>query len=223
MSPRLSFDHYVATEAGYDGGNVKYSLNGGDFAVIPADAYLFNGPRVLATAAEGSTNPLAGEDGFTGTDGGKVTGSWGQSQVDLEALGARGWRHDPAALRHRPRRLWRDRRLVRRQRHHLHLRGACGHDAVEDQGPRAPKGAVPFRLPGPREGQHALSAAGDRRRGDPRGRRDDRDGPAEARTRRDQGAGRTSPSGCTGWSRPTWEMTPRHPARTRSGSPSADS
>ena len=34
-SPRLTFDHYVATEAGYDGGNVKYSVNGDDFAVDP--------------------------------------------------------------------------------------------------------------------------------------------------------------------------------------------
>jgi Zn-dependent metalloprotease len=87
-SPRLSFDHYVATEAGFDGGNVKYSVNGGDFAVIPASAYLFNAPRALETAAAGNTNPLAGEAGFTGTDGGKVTGGWGQSQVNLAAVGA---------------------------------------------------------------------------------------------------------------------------------------
>ncbi len=88
LSPKLSFDHYVATEAGFDGGNVKYSLNGGDYTVIPAEAYTFNGPKVLATEAAGNTNPLAGEAGFTGTDGGKVTGSWGQSQVDLAALDA---------------------------------------------------------------------------------------------------------------------------------------
>ncbi len=88
LSPRLSFDHYVATEAGYDGGNVKYSVNGAPFQVIPASAYIFNEPDVLATTAEGSTNPLQGEDGFTGTDGGKVTGTWGQSQVDLAAIGA---------------------------------------------------------------------------------------------------------------------------------------
>jgi Zn-dependent metalloprotease len=86
--PKLSFDHYVATEAGFDGGNVKYSLNGKAFQTVPAAAYTFNAPTLLATAADGSTNPLAGEAGFTGTDGGKVIGSWGQSQVDLTALGA---------------------------------------------------------------------------------------------------------------------------------------
>ncbi|QCC77469.1 M4 family metallopeptidase [Nocardioides daphniae] len=42
--PKLSFDHYVATESGYDGGNVKISVNGGGFAPIPAEAYVFNAP-----------------------------------------------------------------------------------------------------------------------------------------------------------------------------------
>ena len=35
-----------------------------------------------------NTNPLAGEVGFTGTDGGEVNGSWGESQVDLDTIGA---------------------------------------------------------------------------------------------------------------------------------------
>jgi Zn-dependent metalloprotease len=85
--PRLTFDHYVATESGYDGGNVKISVNGGDFAVIPAEAYTFNAPGTLTGSAT-NTSPLAGEDGFTGTDGGKLTGSWGQSQVNLSEAGA---------------------------------------------------------------------------------------------------------------------------------------
>nr|WP_276592204.1 M4 family metallopeptidase [Nocardioides lijunqiniae] len=88
-SPRLSFEHYVATEASYDGGNVKASVNGGAFTVIPAAAYVFNKPGKLATAAQGNTNPLAGEDSFTGTDGGETSGSWGTSQVDLGALGVK--------------------------------------------------------------------------------------------------------------------------------------
>jgi len=29
---------------------------------------------------------MAGEPAFTGTDGGEVTGSWGQSQINLSAL-----------------------------------------------------------------------------------------------------------------------------------------
>ncbi|WP_167880568.1 M4 family metallopeptidase [Nocardioides guangzhouensis] len=89
-APKLSFDHYVATELGFDGGNVKYRINGGAFKVIPAAAYTNNGPRTLSTEAEGSTNPLAGQPGFTGTDGGEVAGSWAQSQVDLSMLGVAG-------------------------------------------------------------------------------------------------------------------------------------
>lgn len=88
VSPRLSFDHYVATEAGYDGGNVKVSVNGAAFMVIPATAYTFNKPSKLADAST-STNPMAGEDGFTGTDGGEIGGSWGTSQVDLARAGVK--------------------------------------------------------------------------------------------------------------------------------------
>ena len=83
---RLAFDHYVSTETGYDGGNVKVSVNGGAFTVIPASAYLFNKPTKL-TDASTNTNPLAGQDGFTGTDGGEIGGSWGTSQVDLTKVG----------------------------------------------------------------------------------------------------------------------------------------
>jgi Ca2+-binding RTX toxin-like protein len=88
VAPRLAFDHYVATEAGWDGGNLKISINTGVYAVVPASAYTFNPYNTtLNTAAQGNTNPLAGQPGFSGTDGGQVTGSWGQSQIDLAALG----------------------------------------------------------------------------------------------------------------------------------------
>ncbi len=88
-TPRLSFDHYVATEVEWDGGNVKVSVNGGAFALVPADAYLFNAPGAdAATAAAGNTNPMAGEPAWTGTDGGQLSGSWGTSIVDLSAIAA---------------------------------------------------------------------------------------------------------------------------------------
>ncbi len=87
-APRMSFEHYVATEVGYDGGNVKVSINDGPFKVIPAEAYTFNAPGQLATEADQSTNPLAGEPGFSGTDGGEAKGSWGESQINISALGA---------------------------------------------------------------------------------------------------------------------------------------
>ena len=88
-APKLTFQHYMAAETGADGGNVKVSINGGAFAVVPASAYIFNKPTTLLTAAAGNTNPLAGEAGFTGTDGGEVSGSWGESQIDLTMIGVK--------------------------------------------------------------------------------------------------------------------------------------
>ena len=87
QAPRLSFDHYVVTEIGFDGGNVQLSVDGGDFAAIPAAAYVENEPDVIATEPEGNTSPLAGQDGFTGTNPGHAFGSWGTSVVDLSAAG----------------------------------------------------------------------------------------------------------------------------------------
>lgn len=85
-APKVTFEHYVATEIGYDGGNVKMSVNGGAFEVVPAAAYIYNAPTTLTGPAT-NTNPLAGEAGFTGTDGGETKGSWGESQIDLTAAG----------------------------------------------------------------------------------------------------------------------------------------
>ncbi|MCV2360723.1 M4 family metallopeptidase [Paucibacter sp. TC2R-5] len=85
---KLSFDHYVATEAGYDGGNIKYSVNGGAWTVVPASAFIYNPYNMAAmlSPADGSDSPLAGEPGFSGTDGGQLAGSWGRSIVNLSAL-----------------------------------------------------------------------------------------------------------------------------------------
>ena len=90
LGPRLSFQHYVATELGWDGGNVKISINGGEFTLVPAAAFTFNAYNAtLQTVAAGNTNPLAGQPGFTGTDGGEVGGSWGESQIDLTLVGVK--------------------------------------------------------------------------------------------------------------------------------------
>lgn len=87
-APRLAFDHYVATELGWDGGNLKISVNGGPFILVPPSAFTFNDYNAaLNPAAAGNTNPLAGQPAFTGTDGGELSGSWGQSQIDLTRLG----------------------------------------------------------------------------------------------------------------------------------------
>ena len=87
--PHLAFDHWVATELGWDGGNLKISVNGGVWTVVPSSAYSFNAYN-SAINGGANDNPLADEPAFTGTDGGTVNGSWGQSQVELFGLAIPG-------------------------------------------------------------------------------------------------------------------------------------
>ena len=87
----VAFDHWVATEPAYDGGNLKVSVNDGPFQQIAAGDFTFNPYNgTLVTAEANNTNPMAGEPAFTGTDGGSVNGSWGQSQIDLGAYAGAG-------------------------------------------------------------------------------------------------------------------------------------
>ncbi len=87
--PKLAFDHWVATEAGWDGGNVKISVNAGPFVLVPPSAYSFNAYNGALNGPP-NDNPLAGESAFTGSNGGEVSGSWGQSQVELFGLALPG-------------------------------------------------------------------------------------------------------------------------------------
>jgi hypothetical protein len=83
-APRLTFDHWVATESGFDGGNLKISVNGGAWVLVQGADFIYNPYNAtMATAAAGNTSPLAGQAGFTGSDGGSVNGSWGRSIVNL--------------------------------------------------------------------------------------------------------------------------------------------
>jgi hypothetical protein len=81
----VAFDHWVATEPLYDGGNLQVSVNGGSFQLVGGGNFLFN-PYNDVLIDGGNPNPLAGEEAWTGADGGMVTGSWGQSQIDLTSF-----------------------------------------------------------------------------------------------------------------------------------------
>ena len=91
-TPRLSFDHWVATEAGFDGGNLKISVNGGAWTLVSAANFVYNPYNAnLVSAAGGNTNPLAGQPAFTGGDAGTVLGgSWGRSIVNLAPYAGAG-------------------------------------------------------------------------------------------------------------------------------------
>jgi bacillolysin len=79
----MSFNHYVATEPEYDGGNIKYSTDGGTaWTLIPSEAFTVNPYNDVITTDSGNDNPMVTEPAFTGG-----TGGWGQSTIDLTSLG----------------------------------------------------------------------------------------------------------------------------------------
>ncbi len=94
----LVFDHYVATEDLWDGGNLKISVNAGAYQLVPAGAFTFNPYNDFiiesSTGADDeeipNSNPLSSEPAYTGMDEGELAGSWGQSQVDLGNLASPG-------------------------------------------------------------------------------------------------------------------------------------
>jgi Zn-dependent metalloprotease len=79
---RMSFDHFVGTEAKYDGGNVKISVNGGEWRLVQAADFIHN-PYNTTLIGSGNSNPLAGQPAFSGGDEGSFSGSWGRSIVNL--------------------------------------------------------------------------------------------------------------------------------------------
>ena len=84
----MAFNHYVSTETLWDGGNIKYSLDGGPWVLLPSSAFTVNPYNaILNTLGAGNDNPMEGEEAFTGSDGGSTSGSWGQSVVDLSLIG----------------------------------------------------------------------------------------------------------------------------------------
>jgi len=94
---QLRFDHYVATEATFDGGQIEISVNGGDYALVPNENYLFNRPNSSLEAAPPvglNTNPNAGEQAWNGTDvnapSGSPPASWGTTIVNLAGLAVAG-------------------------------------------------------------------------------------------------------------------------------------
>ncbi len=118
QAPRLSFDHYVATEAAYDGGNVKVQRQRRRLRGHPGGGLHLQRARRHARDRSRAATPTRwpARTGFTGTDGGRDLGLVGPvAGRPVQAAGVKAGRHRPDPLRHRSRRLWRRRRLVRRQ------------------------------------------------------------------------------------------------------------
>jgi cysteine-rich repeat protein len=94
--PRISIEHWFQIEPEWDGGNLKISVNGGPFNLVPTTAIEFNGytgtllPALDEDGLLFNTNPLADQLAFTGTDGGAPTGSWIDTRVNLRGIAAAG-------------------------------------------------------------------------------------------------------------------------------------
>ena len=84
--PAASWTHLVVTEMGWDGGHVRIRVNGGPWQLIPGTAFTFNPYNsIIRSPIYGNTNPLAGQEGWTG-----IGGRWGTSQVDLSGFASGG-------------------------------------------------------------------------------------------------------------------------------------
>lgn len=84
----LSFVHFVGTETFYDGGNVSLSVNGGAWAQIPSSAIVHNSYNNTLAFAPDNTNPMAGQEAWTGYN--LEPGDWGTTQIDLSAFASGG-------------------------------------------------------------------------------------------------------------------------------------
>jgi cysteine-rich repeat protein len=87
--PVLSFLHWFATQANADGANLKVQVNDGRWQSVAPEDFLFNGYRLI-TSVNNNPSPGAAEFAFIGTDAGSVSGSWGESRVDLSRFAKPG-------------------------------------------------------------------------------------------------------------------------------------
>lgn len=82
ISPRAAFTHFMESEGGFDGGNVKVCIVGGICRLVPRTAFQFNPYNGrLFTPAQGNVNPFAGQAAWTGAGG-----QWGTSIFSLDGL-----------------------------------------------------------------------------------------------------------------------------------------
>jgi Zn-dependent metalloprotease len=84
--PTVAFTHYIASEPGYDGGNVKISVDNGPWQLVASSAFEYNAYNTsLQSVLAGNTNPLAGEPAWTGAGG-----EWGTSLISLKSFASGG-------------------------------------------------------------------------------------------------------------------------------------
>lgn len=83
----MAFDHFFDLKSNVDGGNLKYQIGNGEWSLVPASVFTDNGYVMKIDYNETSRNFLFGQPVFTNPDQESNGSGWGQSRIDLSALG----------------------------------------------------------------------------------------------------------------------------------------
>jgi len=92
---KIALNHWFDIEYGWDGGNLKISVNEGPFTLVPGSAFE-TGPytdvlfEAIRDFSPYNLNPLAEQEAFTGPGLDLEGGSWGVSRVNLAGIAAAG-------------------------------------------------------------------------------------------------------------------------------------
>ena len=82
---RVSFDHWVSLEEGFDGAQLMISVNGGPYFLVASESnadFISNPYNFVLFPFEGN-NPRFGQPAWSGVGGGLPDNSWGTTIVDL--------------------------------------------------------------------------------------------------------------------------------------------
>jgi len=82
----LAFNHSISSELGYDGGNLKFNIDGGNWTIVPPSAFTQNAYNTTLFITN-NDSPMSGESAFSGRDEGSFDSDWGQSVIDLSSIG----------------------------------------------------------------------------------------------------------------------------------------
>ena len=82
---RVSFDHWVSLEEGFDGAQLMISVNGGPYFLVGSEsnADFISNPYNFVLFAFDENNPRFGQPAWSGVGGGLPDNSWGTTIVDL--------------------------------------------------------------------------------------------------------------------------------------------
>ena len=89
---RLSFDHWVSLEEGYDGAQLMISVNGSSYFLVASEsnADFISNPYNFVLFAYDQNNPRFGQPAWSGVGGGLPDNSWGTTIVDLSRYAQAG-------------------------------------------------------------------------------------------------------------------------------------